>query len=195
MPPKAKTEKPKKEGLEIYSRQELIEYVRLYNLATHITGYHKMSKPKLIEAIKSKFTIDSSGKIQLRPDLTTTSVKKSTKVMKQQKKKLEDLSEIELVKLLGSLRGDKDKLLDEIKELQEDIKIQLDEDEPDKKLIEEYRKDIANKEPQIKVLKEEINKVIDLIKAVRARDEPKEREQKKKDNDKKKILALMTKKV
>ena len=43
------------------------------------------------------------------------SVKKSTKVVKQQKKKLQDLDETELIKLLGSLRGDKDKLLDEIK--------------------------------------------------------------------------------
>ena len=184
---------PKKEGLHKYTKPQLIEFIKLYNLATHISNYRSMKKQQLIDSINAKFTINDKGEIQIRPDLKT-SVKKSTKVVKQQKKKLEDLDELELIKLLGSLKGDKDKLLDEIKEFKEDIQNQLDEDEPNENLIKKYKNEIENREPQIKALKEEINKVIDLIKLVRAREEPKEQKQKKKDDDKKKLLQALTKK-
>jgi len=183
-----------KDKLHKFSKSQLIQFIELYNLATHITGYTKMKKQQLIDAINSKFTINDNGEIQIRPDLKI-SVKKSTKVIKQQKKKLEDLSESELVKLLGSLRGDKDKLEEDVKELTEDIRVEEeDQDEPNEEVIKNNKKDIENIKPQIKALKEEINKVIDLIKAVRTRDEPKEKKLKQKDNDIKKLLSSMTKK-
>ena len=182
-----------KEGLHKYTKPQLIEFIELYNLATHISNYRSMKKQQLIDAINAKFTINDKGEIQIRPDLKT-SVKKSTKVVKQQKKKLEDLDELELSRLLGSLRGEKTKLEDDVKELTEDIRVEKeDKDEPDENLINENKKYIENIKPQIKALKEEINKVIDLIKAVRAREEPKEQKQKKKD-DKKKLLQALTKK-
>ena len=122
-----------------YTKPELIEFIKLYNLAVYITGYQKMNKQQLIDAINSKFTLNDKGEIQIRTDLKT-SVKKSLKVVKQQKKKLKDLDETELVKLLGSLRGDKDKLLDEIKDIKEDIEIESNkDDEANENLISNTR--------------------------------------------------------
>lgn len=180
--------------LNKYTKKELIEFIRLYNDLVRIKNYHKMKKSDLIKIINEKFTLNEKGEISVKNDLKT-STKKSLKVMKQQKKKTEDLSERELYKLLGSLRGDKDKLLDDIKELKEDIEIEQNkDDEADEKLIVKMKKEIENREPKILTLKQEINKTIDLIKKVKERDEPINKKQNKEQEDKKQFLALLTKK-
>jgi hypothetical protein len=181
--------------LNKFTKKELIEFIRLYNDLVRIKNYHKMKKNDLIKIINEKFTLNDKGEISVKNDLKT-STKKSLKVMKQQKKKTEDLSERELYKLLGSLRGDKDKLLDEIKELKEDIEIESNkDDEANEKLILSYKKEIENREPKIIQLKQEINKTIDLIIKVRERDEPKINEENKKESAKKAILSAMTQKA
>ena len=180
--------------LNKYTKKELIEFIRLYNDLVRIKNYHKMKKSDLIKIINEKFTLNEKGEITVNN--LKTSTKKSLKVIKQQKKKIEDLSERELYKLLGSLRGDKDKLLDDIKELKEDIEIEQNkDDEADEKLILKMKKEIENREPKIIQLKQEINKTIDLIMKVKERDEPKEKEQNKKDEFKKSLLSAMTKKA
>ena len=173
-------------SLDDLKRKELIQIIRVYDNNNIIKGYHAMNKTQLKEAINKH--------IILSPDFKTIKPKQNeTKLIEYDefKKKLQkkDLSELELMKMLGALKGDKSKLEQNILDLKQQIEYEEDRDgKESQNKINILEEEIEDLKPQIKILKDRINKVIDLIKIVRERDEPKRKEEEMKENKKKQIL-------
>ena len=154
-------------GLHKYSKPQLIEFVRLYNLATHITGYYKMKKKDLIKAIYSKFTINDKGEIQVNPELKTN-VKKSSKDIKQKRKETKEKQQtdnkmLKLVRERGGLRGQIEKYKSEIDEIKEEI-LNDYKLKNDKKFMNNYKQKINEANEIIRKLKEVNKKINDLEK-------------------------------
>lgn len=153
-------------GLYKYKKSQLIEFIKLYNLATHISGYYKMKKRDLIKAIYSKFTINNKGEIEVLPDLKINTKKTSKEIKKKRKenkKKQQEYNQmIKLVRRMGGLRGQIEKYKDELKDMDEEIEYDY-RLKKDKSFQNKYNEKIE----EINKLKKELSEVFKEIKKLR----------------------------
>jgi hypothetical protein len=177
-----------REGLHKYTKPQLIEFIRLYNLATHISGYSKMKKKDLVKAIYAKFTINENGDILVNPELKTNINKSSKDIKKVRKaikeKKNTDNNMLKLVRERGGLRGKLAKYKSEIDNLKEEAKNDY-KLKDDKLFIDDYKKKVNEANELIIKIKEVSNKINNLEKKEEPKKEEPKKEEPKKEEPKK----------